>query len=86
VPDIRQLQPTGKTTRFIVVFGRSQTEQAGSADGAKERLRDLTSRVGQDGLPQIIRESDVTTLGEFGTYVVNREGMPLAAEIVLQAE
>jgi hypothetical protein len=80
------LQPTRQATRFIAIFGRSQTEQAASTESAGQRLRELTARVERDGLPQIVRETDVTTPEEFGTYVVNREGMPLAVEIVLEAE
>ena len=74
-----------KAARFVVVFGRSQTEMASSRDSALDRLRDLGSRIGKDGTPQILREVDDATPGEIGTYVVNRQGSPLAAEIVLRA-
>jgi hypothetical protein len=73
-----------RAPRLIVVFGRSQTEMASSANHARQRLTDLSSRMGRDRLPQIIRESDDTTAGEVGTYVVNREGMPVATEIALR--
>lgn len=79
------LDPTSQAARFIMIFGRSQTEQAASVESAVRRLRELTSRAGRDGELQIVRETDVTTPQEFGTYVVNREGMPLAVEIVLGA-
>jgi hypothetical protein len=35
----------------------------------------------RNGLPAIIRESDDATLGEIGTYVVNRAAGGVVAEI-----
>ena len=85
VPGTFRFGSVERTSRLIVVFARSQTEIPNSADSARDRLLDLTSRVGRDGLPQISREFDDVTPAESGTYVVNREGMPVAAEIILRA-
>ena len=71
-------------TRIVIVFGRSQTEQARDAQHARKRLEDLTIRKATGGALQLIRETDDTTPGQIGTYVVSREGSPLAAEIVLR--
>ena len=85
VPGTVRFVPGEQATRLIVVFGRSQTEMAASAERAQQRLSDLGNRLGNDGGPQIVRESDDETPGEIGTYVVNREGMPLATELVLRS-
>jgi hypothetical protein len=84
VPTKLQSLGAEQNLRLIIVFARSQTEMAGSVESARNRLLDLGSRVGRDRLPQIIRETDDTTPGEIGTYVVNREGMPVAAELSLR--
>lgn len=85
VPVTFRFQPGERATRLIVVFGRSQTEMAFTADDARRRVLDLSSRLGVDRLPQVARETDDSTPGEIGTYVVNREGMPIAAEIVMRS-
>jgi hypothetical protein len=69
---------------LIIVFGRSETEQANSPESARNRLQTLSTRTDPDGTRWIVRESDDATPGEIGTYVVNRRGMPLAVEIGLQ--
>lgn len=71
-------------TRIVIVFGRSQTEQAGDPKHARQRLEDLTTRKARDGALQVIREADELTPNQVGTYVVSREGSPLAAEVVLR--
>jgi hypothetical protein len=68
---------------LIIIFGRSETEQAASSASARRRLEDLSARTGPDGARLIVRESDDVTPGEIGTYIVNRRGMPLATQIVL---
>jgi hypothetical protein len=83
VPTKLQFLHAEQNLRLIIVFARSQTEMAASVESARNRLLDLGSRVGRDRLPQIIRATDDTTSGEIGTYVVNREGMPVAAELSL---
>jgi hypothetical protein len=85
IPDVFELAAGAPERRIIVVWGRAQTEQAGRASGARQRLSDLTSRAGRDGAPQVVRESDDTTPGQIGTYVINREGMPVATELVFRA-
>jgi hypothetical protein len=85
IPDVFELAADAPERRFIIVWGRSQTEQAGRPAGAVRRLADLSSRLGRDGAPQIIRESDDVTPGQIGTYVINREGMPLATELRFRA-
>ena len=85
VPDVFEFAPDAPDRRLIIVWGRSQTEQAGRPAGADARLRDLTARVGRDGAPQIVREVDERTPGRIGTYVINREGMAVATELRLRA-
>jgi hypothetical protein len=85
VPGTVRFVPGEQAAHVTVVFGRSQTEMADSAGHARQRLGDLGSRLGKDGRPQIVKESDDKTPGEIGTYVVNREGAPVAVEIVLRS-
>jgi hypothetical protein len=85
VPDVFEFASDAPERRLVIVWGRSQTEQAGRASGALQRLSDLSSRAGRDGAPQVVRESDHTTPGRIGTYVINREGMPVATELVFRA-
>ena len=71
--------------RLIVVFSRSQTEQPAHGQGAITRLQTISNRTAQDGLPQIVRDSDRRSPGQVGTYVVNRRGGPVVAEISLRS-
>jgi hypothetical protein len=85
VPEKLTLKSGDTPRRLILVFGRSQTEQAMSPAHARERLQELSIRKARDGQIQVIRETDDATPGQVGTYVVSREGSPLATEIVLRA-
>ena len=59
---------------IIVIWARSQTEVAGSAAHARQRLIDMP------GSMPIVSESEDSVVGEIGTYVVNRTdaGVPAA--------
>ena len=85
VPGSFTFRPGDQASRLIIVFARSQTEVPSTPPGAAERLSDLGSRAGSDGWPQIISESDDNTPGEIGVYVVNRVGMPVAAQVNLRS-
>ena len=65
-------------TRVIIVWARSQTEIAGNAADAQQRLIDMPAWM------PIVREIDDTTPGEIGTYVMNRTNAGVAAEILFR--
>lgn len=81
-----QFTPGESPKSLIIVFGRSETEQASSPASARRRLQQLSARADPDGARWIVGESDDVTPGEIGTYIVNRRGMPLATEIVLRSK
>jgi hypothetical protein len=70
--------------RLIVVYGRSQSEQAGSPTHARQRLETISNWTGPHGI-KVLRESDDATPGQIGTYVVDQDGSPVATEIVLRS-
>jgi hypothetical protein len=59
------------SSSIIILFARSQMEQVG------------TPRQARDGGPLIVAETDTTTPGQIGTYIVHREGAQPAVEIEL---
>lgn len=83
VPDYIQFDSGDGERRLILVFARSQSEVAGSAPHARQRLEQITGRTGPGG-PDVIRESDEATPGQIGTYVVSQSGAPVATEIALR--
>jgi hypothetical protein len=66
---------------LVVLFARSQTEQVGSAADALAKLQRIARMVDAAGRPQLIKETDETTIGQIGTYVVHTDGAQPAAEI-----
>jgi hypothetical protein len=70
--------------RLILLYSRSQTEVAKDPAHAGQRLQTFSSRTAPDGLPQLVRGTDSGTPGQVGTYVVNRRGSPIGAEVSLQ--
>jgi hypothetical protein len=83
VPDHVQFDSGDGDRRLILVFARSQSEVAGSAPHARQRLEQITGRTGPGG-PDVIRESDEATAGQIGTYLVSQSGGQVATEIVLR--
>jgi hypothetical protein len=71
------------TRTVILIFSRSQTEQSGSPAYARANLNRILGWMGPNG-PQIISESDDTTAGQVGAYVVNQVGNPVATEIAIR--
>jgi hypothetical protein len=85
VPGDGQFASSGSAKSIIILFSRSETEQANSPASARVRFAAISARKARDGSTMMVRESDDSTLGEVGTYVVNRQGGPLAIEIVLRS-
>ena len=83
VPDRIQFGGGDSAVRLILLFSRSQTEQAKDPAHASQRLQTFTGRMAPDGLPQLVR-GESGTPGQVGTYVVNRRGSPIGAEISLR--
>jgi hypothetical protein len=73
----------GSDTRVLILFARSQTEQVRTARQAREKIRRLSTAAGRDGALAIVQETDTSTPGEVGTYVVHREGAQPGVEIEL---
>jgi hypothetical protein len=66
----------GPGKRLIIVWARSQTEVARSTADAARRLIDMPR------IWKIVSQSEDATVGEIGTYVVNRVDAGVAAEIL----
>jgi hypothetical protein len=79
VPGVFEFTPSESSTHLVIVWARSQTEVAHSAARARERVKDMTAWM------PIIRESEESTPGEIGTYVVNRTDAGVVAEIVFRS-
>jgi hypothetical protein len=74
VPGRFRLSASAADGRVVILFARSQTEMTSGAAAAIEKLDRLRAMVGSDGFPSVAVESDETTVGRIGTYVVNRDG------------
>ena len=68
-----------ESQHIVLVWARSQTEVAGSAAHARQRLIDMPR------LMPIVSESEESVAGEIGTYVVNRTDAGVPAEIVFRS-
>jgi hypothetical protein len=71
----------GSDTRVLILFARSQTEQVRTAAEAREKIRRLSVGVARDGALAIVQETDTSTPGQVGTYVVHRGGAQPGVEI-----
>lgn len=83
VPGEFQFKSGAAPRSVLLVFSRSQTEQSGSPAHARTNLRRILSWRWKDS-PQVISESDETTVGQVGTYVVNQVGAAVATEIIVR--
>jgi hypothetical protein len=75
--------PAKPGSSMIILFARSQMEQVGSPRQARDKLRRISATRARDGGPVIVAETDTTTPGQIGTYIVHREGAQPAVEIEL---
>jgi hypothetical protein len=69
---------------LVIVWARSQTEVAHTAERARARVGEMSGWV-SNGQPLIVRETEETMAGEVGTYVENRLDAGVVAEIVFRA-
>ena len=81
VPGTITVPAAGSDTRVLILFARSQTEQVLTAADAREKIRRLSVVVARDGALAIVQETDTSTPGQVGTYVVNRPGAQPGVEI-----
>jgi hypothetical protein len=81
VPGEITVPAAGSNTRVLILFARSQTEQVRTAADAREKIRRLSAAVARDGGLAIVQETDTSTPGQVGTYVVHREGAQPGVEI-----
>lgn len=79
VPGTFEFSAGESPTHLVIVWARSQTEVAHSAHRARARVKEMTASM------PIVREVDESTPGEIGTYVVNRTGAGVVAEIVFRS-
>jgi hypothetical protein len=81
VPGTITVPAAGSDTRVLILFARSQTEQVRTAAEAREKIRRLSVAAARDGASAIVEETDTSTPGQVGTYLVHREGAQPGAEI-----
>jgi hypothetical protein len=79
VPRRFEFTTSSSPTHVVIVWARSQTEVAGSAARARQRVNDMPAWM------PIVREAEEQTPGEIGTYVVNRTNAGVSAEIVFRS-
>jgi hypothetical protein len=84
VPGDVQFASAEPAGRLVVLFAQSQTEMPPDPSAAVQKLQRILGRTAPDGSPELVRASDSGTPGQVGTYVVNRQGMPVAAAISLK--
>jgi hypothetical protein len=80
VPGAFEFSKGESATHLVVVWARSQSEVAHSAERARARVKEMPAWM------RIVREVDESTPGEVGTYVVNRRDGGLVAQIVFRAQ
>ena len=78
IPGTFQFSRHEQPQHVIIVWARSQTEVAGNAAHARQRLIDMPRWM------PIVSESEESAAGEIGTYVVNRTDAGVPAEIVFR--
>ena len=71
--------PGEEAPHLIIVLARSQTEVPRDAAHARVRLVEIPKFFNN------ITETDDSTVGEIGTYVMSRTGGPTAAEVILRS-
>jgi len=81
VPSTITVPAAGSDTRVLILFARSQTEQVDTAADAREKIRRLSVAVARDGALAIVQQTDTSTPGQVGTYVVHRQGAQPGVEI-----
>ena len=74
----------GSATRLLILFARAQMEQVGTPAGAREKIRRLSLAIGRDGGLAIVQETDTSTPGQVGTYVVHRDGAQPGVEVEIE--
>jgi hypothetical protein len=84
VPGEITVPAAGSNTRVLILFARSQTEQVRTAADAREKIRRLSVALARDGALAIVHETDTSTPGQVGTYVVHREGAQPGVEIEIE--
>jgi len=84
VPGEILVPASGKATRLLILFARAQMEQVATAAGAREKIRRLSLAIARDGGFAIVQETDTSTPGQVGTYVVHREGAQPGVEIDIE--
>ena len=80
VPGAFEFSKGESATHLVVVWARSQSEVAHSAERARARVKEMPAWM------SIVKEVDDSTPGEVGTYVVNRRDGGVVAEIVFRAQ
>jgi hypothetical protein len=83
VPGTFEFSPNESAAHVIIVWAWSQSEVGRDPASARRRVGEM-SAWHRKGVPSIIRESDDATPGEIGTYVVNRAGGGVVAEILFR--
>jgi hypothetical protein len=78
-----EVVPVERATRIIFLLARSQTEQVRSFSACQEKLQRIAGRTLSSGGPVLVREVDLATPGQVGTYVVNRIGAQAGEEFAI---
>ena len=68
--------------RLLVFFSRSKTDLP-TGSNVSRSAQQVSSATGTSGAKSLVLETDDKDQGEIGTYVVNRDGGPVAKEITL---
>lgn len=71
---------SGSPRRLVVVWTLSQTELPRSVDEVAVRLQTIL------GSQHIAQQNEWVAAGEIGTYVVNRDGGPVAIELIARPQ
>jgi hypothetical protein len=80
VPNAITLPSKGASMHLLILFARSQTEQVGSAAGAREKIQQVSTWPARDGGSPIVSETDAAS-AQACTYVVHREGAQPGIEV-----
>jgi len=83
-PDFIKFSEPVQDERLLVFFSRSKTELPSNPKTASESTQKVGSATGSSGAKSLVMETDDKDQGQIGTYVVNRDGGPVAKEIKLR--